>query len=333
MKRSEELLGLSVISIEDGTEVGRVSDLVINPVKGTVEYLVIDNGLKYLGIKILPFERVGGVGEYAVTIQTAAAIIDLNEQPEINDLLEKNIRVKGTKVLTIKGKLFGTVNEFIVDEDNEGKIAGCEVIPVRDPDNTGVIAADIIITFGKDVLIVNEEVELVDAESLGVKKNEFIGTDLTENIEEIPVVIEETTTVVADEVVEIEQAVDEEVTAEAVQEIAEEVVVETVEETVEEVIETPVEEIIEETVAVSAEVIVDEIAEAPKKEKQSGPSEAAKLFEARQRQYLTGRKVSKRIESELGEVIAEEGNIITEELLDKAKAAGKFPELSMNTRA
>ncbi|PKM47211.1 MAG: photosystem reaction center subunit H [Firmicutes bacterium HGW-Firmicutes-8] len=259
MKRSEELLGLSVISIEDGKEVGCVSDLVINAAKGCVEFLVVDNGPKYMGVKILPFKLIEGVGEYAITIQSSSSITDITDQPEINDLLEKNVRIKGTKVLTKKGRLMGTVSEFLIDDDSEGKIAGCELTPAGESEKPGVIPSEQIVTFGKDVLIINAEAAAILVDSL---------TSISGQIEA--------------------KSKDEPT--------------------------SPVK---------------------GKKQETSGeqePSEAARLFEERQRKFLIGRKVSKRIETESGEVIAEEGELITEELLDKAKEAGKFMELSMNTK-
>ncbi len=259
MKKSEELLGLSVISIEDGKEVGRVGDLVVNSAKGTVEYLIVDNGFRHLGLKILPFKLVEGVGEYAVTVQSATAVSDLNEQPEVSSLLEKNVRVKGTKVLTKKGKLIGTVNEFLIDDDNEGKIAGCELAPASGSGKTGIIPADQIVTFGKDVLIVNEGVE----------------TSLVNS-----------PTGLSDKPAKSSKR--------------------------------------------SSSLAAEDVPEADKAEE---VSEAAKLFEERQRQYLMGRKASKRLETDSGEVIAEEGEVITEEVLNKAREAGKFTELSMNTKA
>lgn len=251
MKRSEELLGLSVISIEDGKEMGRVSDYVINPEKGLVEYLIIDEGVKYIGIKVLPFKMVEGVGEYAVTVQNATSVTAISDQPEIKSLLEKDVRLNGTRVLTRKGMLIGTVSEFLIDDEAGGKIAGCELSPA---DNTEkkIIPSEQIVTFGKDILVVNAGIENTATQPVVAKEPE-------------------------------EQTVTEE-----------------------------------------------NITEKSNKEE---PSDAAKMFEQRQRKYLIGRKVSKRIETDNGELIAEEGQVITEELLDKAKDAGKFSELSMNTKA
>ena len=251
MKRSEQLLGLSVISIEDGKEMGRVSDYVINPEKGIVDYLIIDEGVKYIGIKVLPFRLIEGVGEYAVTIQNSASVTALSDQTEIKPLLEKDVRVIGTRVLTRKGMLIGTVSEFLIDDEAAGKIAGCELSPA---DNTAkrIIPSDQIVTFGKDILVITTEID-----------------------------------------------------------------------------QTPVEPVTEDQPGQQTVTEENDIPENTKEE----VSEAAKMFEQRQRKYLVGRKVSKRIETDNGELIAEEGQVITEELLDKAKNAGKFSELSMNTKA
>ncbi|WP_418792041.1 PRC-barrel domain-containing protein [Phosphitispora sp. TUW77] len=261
MKRSEELLGLSVISIEDGKELGTVSDLIINPDNGLVQYLVVDNGLRYLGIKVLPFRLIEGVGEDAVTIQNSSCIVDLGDEPEIDGLLEKNVRVKGTKVLTRKGKLIGTVSEILVDEDGEGRIDSCEMTPLDDTGSKEIIPSEKIITFGKDVLIIDQ-------------LSEASGS------------LQHVSGIAAEPEV------------------------------------TPVKNAEETNVETLPAQKVDTMEQ----------SEAGKLFEERQRKYLLGRKVSKRIESETGETIAEEGDVITEELMDKAKTAGKFSELSMNTR-
>jgi len=62
----------------------------------------------------------------------------------------------------------------------------------------------------------------------------------------------------------------------------------------------------------------------------NAPSDASKLFEERQRQYMLGKTVSRQITNDQGEIIAAQGEVVTEALIDKAKAAGKFIELMTN---
>ncbi len=60
--------------------------------------------------------------------------------------------------------------------------------------------------------------------------------------------------------------------------------------------------------------------------------DSLKLFRERQRQYLIGKKLGITITSDDGEVIAEEGAVITGELIDRVTEAGKYILLTMNVR-
>ncbi|MPM34775.1 hypothetical protein SDC9_81362 [bioreactor metagenome] len=64
--------------------------------------------------------------------------------------------------------------------------------------------------------------------------------------------------------------------------------------------------------------------------KNEATDESAKKFDDRHRKYLLGKKASRRIETDNGMIIVDQGGEITEEVLQKAKLAGKFVELSMN---
>lgn len=64
--------------------------------------------------------------------------------------------------------------------------------------------------------------------------------------------------------------------------------------------------------------------------KENTNDDSAKKFDEKQRRYLLGKQASRRIETDNGVVIVEQGGEINEEVLQKAKLAGKFVELSMN---
>lgn len=57
---------------------------------------------------------------------------------------------------------------------------------------------------------------------------------------------------------------------------------------------------------------------------------AADLFEQRQRQYLLGKKVTRVIYDSNGEIIVNNGEVITSQIIDSVKANGKLIELVMN---
>ena len=60
--------------------------------------------------------------------------------------------------------------------------------------------------------------------------------------------------------------------------------------------------------------------------------DAAQLFEEKQRRYLLGKRVNRRITGADGNVIIEQGSEITEEILQRIREEDKMIELTMNLR-
>ncbi|NLU50421.1 MAG: photosystem reaction center subunit H [Syntrophomonadaceae bacterium] len=156
MKQSQEIIGIPVFSVIDGREVGQVKDLVINPEEGAVEYLLVGTDDWYLGSKVLPFSAVLGIGAHAVTTESDTQLAGLAELPSAAALLRRGIKVKGTRVLTRKGDLLGVVSEYEVDEST-GKITGVEFTGLEGNGETTTVSASQVLTFGRDVLVVDEK--------------------------------------------------------------------------------------------------------------------------------------------------------------------------------
>jgi uncharacterized protein YrrD len=153
MKKSTEILSLPIISIADGVEIGSVKSLVVNPEKGSVDFLTIEHEDWQVSVKAIPFKKVIGIGEYAVTVENGNAVIDLNEIPIANALVNKKIRINDTKVMSRKGQLIGEAKEYFVD-DETGYIIG---ILVGMKESEKVLSSEQILTYGKDILIVKED--------------------------------------------------------------------------------------------------------------------------------------------------------------------------------
>lgn len=153
MKKSVQINGLPIISIADGNQIGKVKSLVINPDKGSVDFLTIEHEDFQVSVKAIPFKKIIGIGEFAVTVESENAVIDLNEIPIANQLVNKKIKITDTKVMTRKGELIGEVQEYFV-EDETGQILGMEL---KVEEDVVYLAADSVVTFGKDIIIVNED--------------------------------------------------------------------------------------------------------------------------------------------------------------------------------
>ncbi len=402
MKKSVEILGLPIISITEGRELGMSKTLLIDAKNGLVAAITIEDEDWYRGVKLIPYESVIAIGDDAVTVTHSENILKLDEAGDYETLLDENIRVIGTKAITKNGTIQGKITELYIGED--GKIEKCEVTA---PDGTtSEVTADQISIFGKQVTVIDPTAE---------KKTEFIvgNSALAAEVipeppampepEEIPAVeevapvaeeipaVEEEVASVAEEIPAVEEVapVAEEIPAvEEVAPVAEEIpaveevapvveeipAVEEVAPVVEEIpaVEEEVAPVAEEVPAVEEEVapVVEEIpvpepepipepepepkpkvsamtaqAEALKAAlkramanqaaaKKSAPaaksSGGEKAVDERRKMMLLGRKVTRTITADNGTVIVEAGAPITEEVLQKAKIANKFIELSMN---
>jgi uncharacterized protein YrrD len=153
LKTSLQITGLPIISISDGQQVGKVKSLVINPEKGSIDFLTIEHEDWQVSVKAIPFKKVVGIGEYAVTVESDNAVIDLNEIPIANQLVNKKIRITNTKVMTRKGELIGEISEFYVD-DETGNILGMDI---KSGGSEQILRSDFVLTYGKDIVIVKED--------------------------------------------------------------------------------------------------------------------------------------------------------------------------------
>lgn len=165
MKQSKEILGKPIISIRNGKEIGKVKNFVINPDMRSIEFLIVQNDQWDFGIKAIPFKLVEGLGDYAVTIDTEGSVIDLADIPIANDLLTKNIQIKGTRIISKKGHFLGQIGEYYFSQGS-GKILGCVV--EQSDEEPLVLLEENVITFGKEITVVTE-----DAEKYLVKEETF----------------------------------------------------------------------------------------------------------------------------------------------------------------
>ena len=310
MKTSAEILGLPVISITEGRELGMSKTLLIDAKNGAVAAITIEDDDWYRGVKLIPFESVIAVGADAITITNSENILTLEDAVDFENLLDENVRIIGTKAITKAGTIQGSVSEIYVGDD--GKVVQCEI---SDPQGNFLdnISAEQISIFGKQVTVIDSgsvtataspampATEAPAAPALEAAPT-FAETPAAEpSAESVPEPAPET------------PAVPDMSTAEPTEEPTPESVAEPA-------AETP------------AEAPAPEPAAAPETAEDSAEKAAAKATEDRHRRFLLNKKASRRITTDTGVVIVEAGGDITEEVLQKAKLANKIIELSMNVQ-
>ena len=151
MKKSVEILGLPIISITEGRELGLSKTLLIDAKNGTVAAITIEDDDWYRGVKLIPYESIIAIGEDAITITHSENILKLDEAGDYERLLVENVRVIGTKAITKAGRIQGVVSEVFIGDG--GRIEQCE-ITAPDGSVSSVAAAQISI-FGKQVTVVS----------------------------------------------------------------------------------------------------------------------------------------------------------------------------------
>ena len=278
MKKSIEIIGLPVISITEGRELGMSKTLLIDSKNGTIAAITIEDEDWYRGVKLLPYSSVIAIGEDAVTVTNSENILTLEDAGDYEAMMDANIKIIGTKAITKSGTIQGKVVEIYVGDN--GKIEKCE-IEARDG-SLSEITSDQISIFGKQVTVIDSDLE---------KKTELIAPKAPAAAVEAP-------------------------KAEPKQEAK------------------PAEPKAAPAPAPKAEP-KQEAKPAPKAEApKADPSiqMADKATEERHRRFLLGKTVTRKITTDSGVVLVNEGDTVTEEVLQKVKIANKFIDLSMNVQ-
>ena len=299
MKKSVEILGLPIISITEGRELGMSKTLLIDAKNGSVAAITIEDEDWYRGVKLIPYESVIAIGDDAVTITNSENILKLDDAGDYEQLLDDNIRVIGTKAITKGGSIQGKISEIYIGDD--GKIEKCEITA---PDgSTSEVTADQISIFGKQVTVIDPDAEK-KAEAPAVKPAAPASTPAAPAPQPAakpaaPAPAPQHTA----------PAASKPAAAPAPQQPA----------------AKP---------AAPAEAPKAAAPQPAKPAPKADPKQAAadKATEERHRRFLLGKKATRTIKMDNGIVIVEAGQDITEEVLQKAKLANKFIELSMNVQ-
>ena len=310
MKKSIEIIGLPVISITEGRELGMSKTLLIDSKNGTIAAITIEDEDWYRGVKLLPYSSVIAIGEDAVTVTNSENILTLEDAGDYEAMMDANIKIIGTKAITKSGTIQGKVVEIYVGDN--GKIEKCE-IEARDG-SLSEITSDQISIFGKQVTVIDSDLE---------KKTELIAPKAPAAAVEAPKAEAKPAEAPKSEAPKAEPAKAEAPKAEPKQEAkpAEPKAAPA---------PAPAPKAEPKQEAKPAPKAEPAKAEAPK----ADPSiqMADKATEERHRRFLLGKTVTRKITTDSGVVLVNEGDTVTEEVLQKVKIANKFIDLSMNVQ-
>lgn len=159
MKKSKSFTSLSVISLEEGQQIGTVKGLVLDPADKKAAALIIEQKGWFKEQRFIPYHKVHSIGNDAITIEKNTDVEKTSNFSEIMRLLKDKITILDSKIVAENGTVLGNVDEFYIDLET-GAISGLEFSGNKfDSMLKGHAFLDInyVRTLGKEVTIITDE--------------------------------------------------------------------------------------------------------------------------------------------------------------------------------
>lgn len=348
-----DLLGLQIIALDSATVVGEVDGLLIDDARMKVAGFLVDTGL--YEASTLSFESAYAVGSDAIIVESADKITEISANPTLETLAEKDVAISEAKAITRSGRGVGIIGDFFVSTET-GDVVGMEFIAADQtvyPRNTAVIPASVVVRLGRDMVVLEDDYDkhlMKDETSLeriarstatdtasgqpaSASETSTAASAAEADAAEAPAVEAPSSTVPAAEAAPVEGASGgttiESATPAASGASPDEMASEPAEFAT---TETP-----EATETTEPEATEPETTEPEATAAEVEPVAASTPlmpseddFTSQQKHFLIGKRVLRRIESPAGEVIAEEGDLVTFEMIETAKGCDQLLILSLN---
>ena len=159
LRKSKQINGMPVYSLEEGQQIGTVRGLVLDPTRKQVVALAIAQKGWLKEHKYIPYKKVRSIGEDAITIDRGTAVEKGASLPEIVKLVRDKVELTGTKIVTENGTILGLSDEYLFDLLT-GKLTGIEISSnLINSVIKGKASLDIsyVLTIGKEVIICADE--------------------------------------------------------------------------------------------------------------------------------------------------------------------------------
>lgn len=126
MRKAHDLIGLPVLTVESGKQIGQVKDLLLDPT-WNIRGIVIETKNWFSSLRYIPWEGLIAAGEDAVTIPNESVIQELEQAEGLQTLLEGSHRIKGLPVITVGGQQLGMVEDVYLNQEWGKQIVGYEL--------------------------------------------------------------------------------------------------------------------------------------------------------------------------------------------------------------
>jgi uncharacterized protein YrrD len=126
MRNGKGMIGKPVVAYDSGEEFKTIVDLVFDQESNQLLGFLVDESGWFSDALVLPLTNVQAIGADAVIVASRDAIDSASEFPQIQNVLERDNILKGTRIMTLDGRDLGTMVDLYFD-DTSGAIEGYEV--------------------------------------------------------------------------------------------------------------------------------------------------------------------------------------------------------------
>lgn len=126
MRRGKDAGGLPVITRDNGKNVGKVEDLVLDLQGSRVLGILVDEAGWFKEARVVAWPSFRAVGLDAVIIDEEASAKKASEVPEMSEVLEGGTVLVGVRVETTDGRELGRIEDFFFDPET-GAVKGFEL--------------------------------------------------------------------------------------------------------------------------------------------------------------------------------------------------------------
>jgi uncharacterized protein YrrD len=156
---AKDLVSMPVVATAEGRQLGKVKDVLFDPAEQALVGLMVSPSSDAGTNMFLAQQKIRGIGGDAVTVDEPDALVPVASDERARAIVESNIHLTGTRVLTETGDSLGRIDAIIVDD--EGQISGYRA-------STGVLGFGQKNDIRRDqVLRVGEDAIIVDATAAG----------------------------------------------------------------------------------------------------------------------------------------------------------------------
>lgn len=126
MRKGSDLVGKPVIAFDTGQQFERIEDLIFDQESNQLLGFLVDEGGWFSTANVIPLQSVQTIGPDAVIVPSKTAEVSAERVPEIKRILDRNNVLRGTKIMTTDGRDLGIMTDLYFDEKT-GAVEGYEV--------------------------------------------------------------------------------------------------------------------------------------------------------------------------------------------------------------